>query len=156
MSDWHSNPLPGARQSRTYADTSDSIDEDCDTTTSSPHRISSQLQQDGKASLTPRQLSEFVISNPVSKIPPFEYYPRQVRSSLKHISTNVSLSKTLFTTGEAVTGKIEVSCTKENEHCLVQVRRNHSFGTVKLERICFLSATKLFPTLMRWVYKKDI
>ncbi|EGF79484.1 hypothetical protein BATDEDRAFT_25854 [Batrachochytrium dendrobatidis JAM81] len=157
MSDWHSNPLPGARQSRTYADTSDSIDEDCDTTTSSPHRISSQLQQDGKASLTPRQLSEFVISNPVSKIPPFEYYPRQVRSSLKHISTNVSLSKTLFTTGEAVTGKIEVSCTKENEHTkigkihvyLIGIEETFPQKTNKPNQRLFLSKRLLLQDVTR-------
>ncbi|KAH6560382.1 hypothetical protein BSLG_010503 [Batrachochytrium salamandrivorans] len=123
MADWHSNPLTGDRPSQHMPDAkddgdSDKYDDDGDYTTTpiSPLRVSTQPTSDGRASLTPLQLSEYVLSSSKSKIPPYEFYPKQICSSRKSLSTKVSLSKTLFTTGEAVSGRLEVTCSKEHAH----------------------------------------
>eukprot|EP00842_Homolaphlyctis_polyrhiza_P005783 jgi/Hompol1/6205/HPOL_004875-RA len=83
--------------------------------TTSPTRASSP----GITSLTPRELSEFVIDGRFSKIPPYELAPKDVFSSASHVSVHLTLARTLFVANGAVEGRLEIVCSKESPYCKI-------------------------------------
>nr|KAJ3422113.1 hypothetical protein HK105_001122 [Polyrhizophydium stewartii] len=125
MAEWHSNP--NHPQTRTFdIDSSAALpgpydgDAATDPSAGTPLRAASPSNASHLATdLTPRQLSELVISNPVSKIPPFDLHPWEVRSSAKSVSVAVTAARTLYATRGAVEGQLWVQCTKESPYCKI-------------------------------------
>ena len=108
MSDWHSNPL--------ITRLNDDIDAIHPTTSATDVTQTTEVNSPNETKvkhISPQQLGQYAETS-ISKIPPYEYFAKQVFSNASPFSVRLGMSRQLYVTNGEVEGRFEITCAKES------------------------------------------